>query len=134
MSLPRIVVSESSLLPTPLASDMNREHQHRKDGTNLTLLGAVKLWATPNAVDCLEFVKKDLSDKTTKNGFQGGRKNLREEVLARPAVMAQEHPDQILESSAEAPTPSSGSLNPTWVEWLMGFPTGWTDLDHSETP
>jgi len=21
-----------------------------------------------------------------------------------------------------------GSLNPTWVEWLMGFPEGWTDL------
>ena len=21
-----------------------------------------------------------------------------------------------------------GQLNPTWVEWLMGFPTGWTDL------
>jgi len=22
----------------------------------------------------------------------------------------------------------SGALNPTWVEWLMGFPTGHTDL------
>ena len=21
-----------------------------------------------------------------------------------------------------------GALNPTWVEWLMGFPLGWTDL------
>jgi len=27
-----------------------------------------------------------------------------------------------------------GQLNPTWVEWLMGFPSGWTDLKHSETP
>ena len=27
-----------------------------------------------------------------------------------------------------------GSLNPTWVEWLMGFPPGWTDLDASATP
>jgi site-specific DNA-cytosine methylase len=24
--------------------------------------------------------------------------------------------------------PAGGSLNPTWVEWLMGFPLGWTDL------
>ena len=24
---------------------------------------------------------------------------------------------------------SSGTLNPTWVEWLMGYPTGYTDLD-----
>jgi len=28
----------------------------------------------------------------------------------------------------------SGALNPTWVEWLMGFPTGWTDLNASEMP
>lgn len=24
---------------------------------------------------------------------------------------------------------AGGALNPTWVEWLMGFPLGWTDLD-----
>jgi hypothetical protein len=28
----------------------------------------------------------------------------------------------------------TGKLNPTWVEWLMGFPLGWTDLEDSETP
>ena len=27
-----------------------------------------------------------------------------------------------------------GQLNPTWVEWLMGFLLGWTDLEPSETP
>ena len=27
-----------------------------------------------------------------------------------------------------------GSLNPTWVEWLMGFPSGWTVLELSATP
>jgi hypothetical protein len=26
-----------------------------------------------------------------------------------------------------------GPLNPTWVEWLMGFPLGWTDLGLSGT-
>ena len=25
-------------------------------------------------------------------------------------------------------------LQPAFVEWMMGFPIGWTDLDHSETP
>ena len=30
--------------------------------------------------------------------------------------------------------PSGGSLNPTWVEWLMGYPTGFTDCGDSETP
>lgn len=37
------------------------------------------------------------------------------------------------ESSVENPRPT-GSLNPQWVEWLMGFPDGWTDLEDSETP
>jgi hypothetical protein len=23
---------------------------------------------------------------------------------------------------------AGGQLNPTWVEWLMGWPLGWTDL------
>ena len=31
-------------------------------------------------------------------------------------------------------TTVGGQLNPTWVEWLMGFPIGWTNLDASETP
>ena len=26
-----------------------------------------------------------------------------------------------------------GLLNPTWVEWLMNWPIGWTDLKHSAT-
>ena len=30
-------------------------------------------------------------------------------------------------------TDVAGQLNPTWVEWLMGFPQGWTDLNASET-
>lgn len=50
-----------------------------------------------------------------------------------------------VEGAAERPAPSrrmaqreresgmSGQLNPTWVEWLMGFPPGWTDLGPSAT-
>lgn len=29
---------------------------------------------------------------------------------------------------------SSGSLNPAWIEWLMGFPIGHTALEPSEMP
>ena len=28
---------------------------------------------------------------------------------------------------------NGGKLNPMWIEWLMGFPLGWTDLEASET-
>jgi hypothetical protein len=30
-------------------------------------------------------------------------------------------------------TKAGGSLNPTWVEWLMGYPAEYTDLKHWET-
>lgn len=36
---------------------------------------------------------------------------------------------QIMKAEAGQP----GQLNPEWVEWLMGFPIGWTDLNVSET-
>jgi hypothetical protein len=35
---------------------------------------------------------------------------------------------------AVGPSTTSGALNPTWVEWLMGFPPGWTDCEHLATP
>ena len=30
-------------------------------------------------------------------------------------------------------TAVGGSLNPTWVDWLMGLPVGWTDCEHLAT-
>jgi hypothetical protein len=37
-------------------------------------------------------------------------------------------------STTAAEIRSNGRLNPTWVEWLMGFPLTWTALDASEMP
>jgi hypothetical protein len=36
--------------------------------------------------------------------------------------------------SIELSMQAGGALNPTWVEWLMGFPLGWTDLEPSGMP
>jgi hypothetical protein len=38
-----------------------------------------------------------------------------------------------LHSAIKSQYPSSGALNPTWVEWLMGYPLGWTDCGDSAT-
>ena len=38
------------------------------------------------------------------------------------------------QGTSQLPDAVGGQLNPTWVEWLMGFPIGWTDLEPSETP
>jgi site-specific DNA-cytosine methylase len=42
--------------------------------------------------------------------------------------------ENALIDAAESPAGDGGQLNPTWVEWLMGFPLGWTDLGASGTP
>jgi len=59
------------------------------------------------------------------------------------------HSDSLPVKAAMYPTPTAnrrdglqshgvnvitGSLNPTWVEWLMGFPLGWTVLEASAMP
>ena len=36
-----------------------------------------------------------------------------------------------LGAKVKDPKQPTGQLNPTWVEWLMGFPSGWTDLEDS---
>jgi len=39
-----------------------------------------------------------------------------------------------LHSAIKSAHPHSGALNPTWVEWLMGYPRGWTACAASATP
>ncbi len=36
-------------------------------------------------------------------------------------------------SLSQSVSHTSGALNPMWVEWLMGWPLGWTDLNPLET-
>jgi hypothetical protein len=43
-------------------------------------------------------------------------------------------PSQYERNSLPLNAVAGGALNPTWVEWLMGFPLEWTALDASETP
>jgi DNA (cytosine-5)-methyltransferase 1 len=39
-------------------------------------------------------------------------------------------PVRVAKKDKEQWVKGGGSLNPTWVEWLMGYPKGWTDLNH----
>ena len=43
-------------------------------------------------------------------------------------------PSEYLRNTPTLAAQAGGALNPTWVEWLMGFPLGWTDLKASATP
>jgi len=37
-------------------------------------------------------------------------------------------PSELARNTPTLAAQAGGSLNPTWVEWLMGWPLGWTDL------
>ncbi len=76
---------------------------------NLETAMAIKMWPTPTARD-----------------HKGGRKPETLEASGRGATNSL--------NDAVTCQGQHGSLNPTWVEWLMGFPEGWTDLKPSEMP
>jgi len=110
-------------------------------------------WPTPQAMDARQDVRmrSELSEKAKK----GGCSNLREEVHrrtfptprgseggigmcggqgSRDMLIDLKEDGQITETERKAmQSGNGGQLNPTWVEWLMGFPLGWTDLKDSET-
>jgi hypothetical protein len=64
------------------------------------------------------------------------RKYLCAAVKMWPTPSASEHKagqpgdkmQKMLGNHPEVRNSGTGTLNPTWVEWLMGYPKGWTDL------
>jgi hypothetical protein len=100
-------------------------------------------WPTPNARDW-----KDTSIMGSLNALQteNGQANLPRIVHARmfqtpkagdgkrtdcPSERARDSPGLssavAILGERETPGASTGALNPSWVEWLMGWPIGWTD-------
>ena len=60
-------------------------------------------------------------------------KEFRKGRIPSPAEFVQMWPTPTTHLAKEGRPHSSGYLNPDWVEWLMGVPTGWTDLGSWET-
>lgn len=107
-----------SQFPTPKASDGERGGR----GELLALVRGKKtrqMWPTPEASDGSGGrVSKVLGGKRP----SGAKRAI---TLATAVNFAAQN---------EAMERISGQLNPMWVEWLMGFPIGWTDLGDSVTP
>ncbi len=145
------------MFPTPTATMVNQaratdpEYGVRlvANGQTLTLAAQVmnqKLWPTPRSCSAMA------ATITPESAWAPGRFPNLETVVGRsiwPTPQASDNRDrgnlsspaiarrkakgkQIMLSQSVSET--SGALNPTWVEWLMGFPTGHTDLQPLETP
>jgi hypothetical protein len=107
-------------LPTPVSSDATsgavigkndtfyttstgmprKVNQNGKDGS-VGLGRLVQMWPTPVHSEARQGLQ------IRREGKKGSQISLTTAVLA---------------------TDAGGQLNPTWVEWLMGWPLGWTDL------
>lgn len=90
-----------------------------------------RMWRTPSATDGARGVggqaKKLIQGITERDSGQPIQKTLHTDVLMQQMEDQGYSPENL-------PEVVSGQLNPTWVEWLMGFPLGWTDLSVSGTP
>jgi hypothetical protein len=123
---------------TPVADDsVNRTAGKFNSRGEPKLSAQVKRWPTPHG-----FSKDGKSNGPSGNELgravnrsfptpvskspTGGRMGLDGGSHAR-AMLAENHGDQAMKDL------TGGSLNPPWVEWLMGWPIGWTDLNPLET-
>ena len=102
-------IDSGSLLPTPTAMQYGTTNNGtRSDGTtfatagmpSLQTMAAQNLWPTPTVEGNRN--RKGLSEKSG-DGLETAVKRLEDQ--------------------------NGGPLNPTWVEWLMGWPIGWTSCD-----
>jgi hypothetical protein len=107
----RVKMVQNNIWTTPCSRDWKGHTitPNHPDGFNKSLANDVLKFPTPQASDCRD------------------RGNMSNPAIQRRA----ENGKQLNLSMVVHPT--SGQLNPTWVEWLMGWPLGWTDLKPLET-
>jgi hypothetical protein len=106
--------------------------------------GCRAMWPTPrNSPASIYAETPDTQAKREMVHGKGRFSNLADAVQMWPTPTSRDHkdtgdcanvPTNGLLGREVGPSREHGSLNPQWVEWLMGFPAGWTDLKPSEMP
>jgi hypothetical protein len=139
-----------------------RAEKKKEEGINLqfALRHAVQMWPTPQAMDGMRSGQIRKREELSEAAKKGGCSNLREAVhdpkyleqnmLPTPTARDWKGPrkPETLKKNGRLPSNSLPDkvrsevkkseeklhLNPTWVEGMMGFPHGWTDLGNEESP
>jgi len=138
-SAPLTDVTGSSSWLTPTVEDAGRQGStewaerwasgETPPGTHQRLRTQVLAWPSPRATDGDRGGRGDLL-AMVRTGKPSGRKH-----WPTPTVNGNHNRVGASAKSGDGlATAVGGQLNPTWVEWLMGFPSGWSDLGPSETP
>ncbi len=100
----RALKKRKEIWPTPQSRDWKGSSGRSLKGMECDLPTKVKMWPSPKSRDW-------------KDGTSQGTMNRQSPDLGKVVGQSKE----------------TGSLNPTWVEWLMGWPLGWTDLNQLAT-
>ena len=131
-------------VPTPCATDANpitggnlyvtetgTVRHMRPDGksSNRGLAASAAMWPTPTV--CGNYNRKGAS-KTSGDGLATAVLKCATPTARdwRSGKASQATHDK---NSRPLSEQIGGALNPTWVEWLIGWPIGWTDLKPLET-
>lgn len=137
--------------PTPVASDCKKGVMEWDGKRGRGLLGAARgyMWPTPQTVDAQKGRAPRLkSDRASRNPkkMSSYRMDLKDAVhlLPTPRATCRDMGTMKMQrfsgtdkrkgkAGSEYDPTNGGMLNPPWVEWLMGFPIGWTDSEPLET-
>jgi len=102
--------------------------------------GQPRMWPTPDTrgfcnKGSMELLAKNAKNKKEFDGmaYRGGNK---EKFYPTPTARDYKDnghsPAELARNSVTLATHAGGALNPAWVEWLMGYPPGWTNLETSQ--
>jgi hypothetical protein len=124
---------------TPTAT-MSERSEKFAEGRLSTPAEYVKKWPTPRSCSAMA------ATITPESAWNEKRNPNLETIVGQrqwPSPKARDWKDGKTEGTSNRQSPdlgkvvgqskTTGALNPTWVEWLMGWPLGWTDLKPLET-
>lgn len=111
----------TAIWPTPRAGDSDKWSAGKQRKHSLTQ--QAKIWPTPSATDAQG---------------RGYTRDCGEKGRERPALLGMARYlssllDLLTTLHGSAPSNSTPRLSPRFVEWLMGWPLGWTDCGCSAT-
>ena len=119
--------STAAMWPTPQSRDHKGAPGEELTHNARPLNEVVRNWATPTSGDAKASGSRNTEASSAHPGL-----SLTDQVRGDGGTGRFSHPDPKSASAGPASSPTHPSsprlsLNPTFVEWLMGWPPGWTD-------
>lgn len=118
----KMLTQQAKEWSTPRASDGEKGGPNQSFGAGGVPLPAQSVqWPSPTVADSRASASATAGGAETRVGYTPG-------VTLTDAIRIYSHPAPAPSTIGEPSSPDRRSLNPLFVEWLMGWPPGWTLL------